>query len=159
VLAQHFRALETCHVIGLHSTSLENTSRWAAVDVDWHGDTSTAPEVNFPAALHWYDVLCRLGFHPLLTDSNGKAVTTCSRCSARRSPRPEYSPLLNGSLEITPPAAYRRRQRHFPSKKGSGPAALEAGSGCPAGITPETTGPESGTQPGGSRALTPWPFC
>jgi hypothetical protein len=29
-------------------------------------------EANLVAVLHWHDVLCRLGFQPLLTDSNGK---------------------------------------------------------------------------------------
>jgi hypothetical protein len=72
VLAQHFRACEPRHVVGLHSTSPNNTSKWAAVDLDWHGPTSTAPETNLAAALHWYDALRGLGFRPLLTDSNGK---------------------------------------------------------------------------------------
>jgi hypothetical protein len=71
VLARHFAATDTRHVIGLHSTSPANTSRWGALDIDWHGPTSTAPEVNLAAALHWYERLRRLGFAPLLTDSNG----------------------------------------------------------------------------------------
>jgi hypothetical protein len=42
-----------------------------ALDIDWHGPTSTALAVNLRAALAWYDWLTARGFHPLLTDSNG----------------------------------------------------------------------------------------
>jgi hypothetical protein len=70
-LARHFRACWPEHVIGLHSTSPINTSLWGAVDVDWHGPTSTAPAINLAAALAWHDRLRQLGFLPLLTDSNG----------------------------------------------------------------------------------------
>jgi hypothetical protein len=41
------------------------------VDIDWHGPTSTAPEINLRAALAWHDHLKASGFRPLLTDSNG----------------------------------------------------------------------------------------
>src|SRR5262249_47216394 len=72
VLRRHFAATAPEHVIGLHTTSQENTSRWGAIEVDWHGPTSTAPETNWRAALHWHDELRQMGFRPLLTDSNGK---------------------------------------------------------------------------------------
>jgi hypothetical protein len=71
LLARHFRATERGDLIGLHSTSADNTSLWGGVDIDWHGPTSTAPEINARAALAWYDSLTAGGFHPLLTDSNG----------------------------------------------------------------------------------------
>src|SRR5262245_32917716 len=32
-LARHFRATERAHVVGLHSTSPDNTSRWACIDI------------------------------------------------------------------------------------------------------------------------------
>lgn len=70
-LARHFRGGARYNLVGLHSTGTDNTSRWGAVDVDWHGPTSTAPEVNLRAALGWYDRLAGMQFHPLLTDSNG----------------------------------------------------------------------------------------
>src|SRR4051794_17631387 len=54
VLAGHFRARDRAGLVGLHSTSPENTSRWGALDIDWHGPSSTAPEVNLRAALAWY---------------------------------------------------------------------------------------------------------
>jgi hypothetical protein len=71
ILANHFAATDIRFVIGLHSTSPGNTSRWGAVDVDWHGERSTAPQVNLSAALHWYSRLQALGFRALLEDSNG----------------------------------------------------------------------------------------
>jgi hypothetical protein len=71
ILTRHFCGCHTRDIVGLHSTSLENTSRWGAVDADCHGPTSTAAEVNLRAVLAWYDVLVRQRFRPLLTDSNG----------------------------------------------------------------------------------------
>src|SRR5262249_4516852 len=59
-------------LIGLHSTAPGNTCRWGALDIDRHGDGGPAPETTLAAALHWFDRLCRLGFRPLLTESNGR---------------------------------------------------------------------------------------
>jgi hypothetical protein len=72
VLRNHFAAEVTRCVVGLHTTSPENTSRWGAAEVDWHGESSTASEINFTAVRHWHARLMDRGFHPLLTDSNGK---------------------------------------------------------------------------------------
>ncbi len=72
VLVRHFRARGRADVIGLHTSSLLGTCLWGAVDIDWHGPTSTAAAVNSWAALAWYDQLVGKGFHPLLLDSNGK---------------------------------------------------------------------------------------
>jgi hypothetical protein len=72
LLVRHFQGSAVEHVIGLHSTSLDNTSRWGGVDIDWHGAGSTAPEINLAAALAWYTALRHYGFTPLLTDSNGR---------------------------------------------------------------------------------------
>lgn len=70
-LGCHFRAMDRGTLIGLHSTSPDSTSKWGALDIDWHGPTSTAPDINVRAALAWYDRLARDGFRPLLVDSNG----------------------------------------------------------------------------------------
>jgi hypothetical protein len=72
ILQEHFRANRSSSVVGLHTTSLENTSRWAAAEIDWHGPTSTAPEINVAAAIAWHKRLETYGMSPLLTDSNGK---------------------------------------------------------------------------------------
>jgi hypothetical protein len=71
-LCNHFAADETRYVVGLHTTSPENLSRWGAVELDCHDETRSSPEVNLAAALHWYARLAEYGFRPLLTDSNGK---------------------------------------------------------------------------------------
>jgi hypothetical protein len=71
-LRRHFRATAPEHVIGLHTTAPDNTSRWGKIDIDQHGDTPVVPEANLAAALAWYAELARRDFHPLLTDSNGR---------------------------------------------------------------------------------------
>jgi hypothetical protein len=71
VLARHFRARRPDDVVGLHTTSPDNLSRWGALDIDRHGPTAGDPGVNLRAALAWHDRLAALGFRPLLTDSNG----------------------------------------------------------------------------------------
>src|SRR6516225_3019209 len=42
-IARHFRGHDQGHLIGLHSTSPDNSSRWGAADIDWHGDGSPDP--------------------------------------------------------------------------------------------------------------------
>lgn len=71
-LARHFRARGRTDVIGVHSTSIENTSLWGATDIDAHDGGRADPEANLRAALAWYARLVQLGFRPLLVDSNGK---------------------------------------------------------------------------------------
>jgi hypothetical protein len=71
-LARHFRARSRAEVIGLHSTTVDNTSKAGGLDIDWHGPESTAPAVNLRAALTWHERLARMGFRPLLVDSNAR---------------------------------------------------------------------------------------
>jgi hypothetical protein len=94
VLVRHFAGLRPEHVVGLHTTSPENTSRWGAVEVDWHGPLSTAPEVNLAAGLGWYDRLAGLGFSPLLTDSNGAGGYHLLVLFDRPTPTPEVYAFL-----------------------------------------------------------------
>src|SRR5260370_42214374 len=65
-LERHFRGQRPEDVVGLHSTSADNFCKAPTLDIDHHGETSTAPEVNLRAALCWYDLLAGRGFHPLL---------------------------------------------------------------------------------------------
>ncbi len=73
LLVRHFRATAPEHVVGLHTTAPDNTSRWGAVELDGHdGPDPPDPEVLFAAAEGWYRRQAGMGFRPLLTDSNGK---------------------------------------------------------------------------------------
>lgn len=70
-LARHFAGLDG-HLMSLHSTSADRTSRWIAIDIDRHdGDEVSTREGNFSAALAWHDLLASRGFDPLLMDTNG----------------------------------------------------------------------------------------
>jgi hypothetical protein len=71
ILTRHFVGLNVGDLIGLHSTSPDNRSRWGALDIDWHGDSSTDPQLNWEAAKHWFGKARGLGCRPLLEDSNG----------------------------------------------------------------------------------------
>ncbi|HEX5269701.1 MAG TPA: hypothetical protein VFW33_04395 [Gemmataceae bacterium] len=72
LLVRHFRGRRPEHVVGLHSTSTENTCLAARVDIDAHGPDGNDPAANLRAALAWYDHMRRLDFRPLLNGSNGK---------------------------------------------------------------------------------------
>jgi hypothetical protein len=71
LLIRHFKAADRSHLIGTHAADKDNFGRWGCIDIDHHGDTSPSPDVNLHAALAWYGKLVRLGFRPLLTQSNG----------------------------------------------------------------------------------------
>ncbi len=71
IIVRHYEGWDVGHLVGLHTTSPEITSRWGAAEIDWHGPASTGPEVNLAATLGWYEKLRNLGFQPLLIDSNG----------------------------------------------------------------------------------------
>ena len=73
-LEKHFKAKDGGGVLGLHSSSSDGTSRWFAIDIDLHDDDdlSVTREGNFVAAKAWWTKLRKLGFDPILFDSNGK---------------------------------------------------------------------------------------
>jgi hypothetical protein len=71
-LKRHFRSARPEDVIGLHTTSPDNTSKWGALEIDRHGEAGPGPEATLAAALGYCERLRALGFHPLLTDSNGR---------------------------------------------------------------------------------------
>jgi hypothetical protein len=72
LLTKHYRAQHAGDILGLHTADADNQSRGGAIDIDQHGDDPARAEANRIAALHWYSVLVRQGFRPLLTASNGK---------------------------------------------------------------------------------------
>src|SRR5205085_1867510 len=61
LLTRHFGGHDVGFLIGLHTTSIENTSRWGLIEVDCHGDVGD-PNANWNAVLVWYRLLRRLGF-------------------------------------------------------------------------------------------------
>jgi hypothetical protein len=72
LLIRHYRGATPEHVLGLHSTSPDNTCLTGALDIDRHDNSPIAAEVTEAAALAWFHKLQTLGFCPLLTDSNGR---------------------------------------------------------------------------------------
>jgi hypothetical protein len=90
-LVKHFKAKDGGGILGVHSTSSENTSRWFAIDIDLHDDDdlSVTKEGNFVAAMSWFRRLVDMGFDPLLMDSNGKGgyhlLVVFSRPMSKRS--------------------------------------------------------------------------
>ncbi len=73
VLQAHFRAEDRGNLIGLHTTSPNNSCHWMAIDIDHHGDPDADSEkVNELAALDLYEMLHEGEFGPLLFKSNGR---------------------------------------------------------------------------------------
>lgn len=73
ILQRHFAATNRGNLIGLHSTSPENTCRWFVIDIDQHHESNPQlAERNEQAALAFFNRLIELGATPLLIDSNGR---------------------------------------------------------------------------------------
>jgi hypothetical protein len=70
VLERHFRGKDCGHVIGLHTTSANNTGRWLAFDMDAH-DGATDGSANLQDALTLSAWLKGEGYAALLEDSDG----------------------------------------------------------------------------------------
>lgn len=126
-LARHFGARDRADLIGLHSTSLENTSLWGAVDIDWHGPTSAPAEVNWIAAHAWYVRRVSLGLHPLLTDSNGVGGFHLRILLAEPVPTPRVFPFLQSLIHdhsrygiCRPPETFPKQPRLCPTADGKG---------------------------------------
>src|SRR5262249_52094515 len=75
MLQQHFAGRNRGDILGLHSTVRDESgdcwSRWLGADIDRHGDEGD-PDANLRFALDRHERARRLGFRPLLFDSNGK---------------------------------------------------------------------------------------
>src|SRR5262249_9090221 len=70
-LIRHFRATDTNDIIGVYAYDADKKGKWVAIDIDAHDDQAD-PEANRRYAVHLYLNLGRLGFTPLLYESNGK---------------------------------------------------------------------------------------
>jgi len=69
-LERHYSGQDVCHILGIHAASIENTSRWIAIDVERH-DRQAVPLYNLRAITHWREELMALGFRPLMIDTDG----------------------------------------------------------------------------------------
>lgn len=73
VIQQHFHAEDQGHLVGLHTTSPDDTCRWMVIDIDHHGDPDANQEgINEAAAIEFYEMLAEAGLDPLLLKSNGR---------------------------------------------------------------------------------------
>ena len=73
VIQRHFMADDRGDLIGLHTTSPENTCRWLVVDIDHHGESDPDAECrNEDAAIAIRDKLENQGITSLLMRSNGR---------------------------------------------------------------------------------------
>jgi hypothetical protein len=72
-LEKHFKVRTGNGVLGLHSASPDQSSRWLAFDIDLHDadDLSISSLDTFGAARQIFDRLRALSLDPLLMDSNG----------------------------------------------------------------------------------------
>jgi hypothetical protein len=126
LLARHFRGRCAEHILGLHTTSTDNRSRWGAVDIDQHGDQSPDPAKNLAAALAWYDELVRHGFMPLLTDSNGRGGYHLRVIFGEPAPTPQVFSLMRWLVRdyadhglTAPPETFPKQARIDPDRFGN----------------------------------------
>jgi hypothetical protein len=87
-LVKHFHGKRTEELVGLHTTSPENTSLWGAVELDRHSDADPPPVLLRVAALILYNRLEALGLHPLLYTSDGRGGLHLRTLSSRPVPTP-----------------------------------------------------------------------
>ena len=72
-IQRHFMADDRGDLIGLHTTSPENTCRWLVIDIDHHGQSDPDAEYrNEDAAIAIRDKLENQGVTSLLMSSNGR---------------------------------------------------------------------------------------
>ncbi len=73
VVNQHFCATDRGDIIGLHTTSPENTCRWLVIDIDHHGDPNAEREArNEKAAFEIARIISEFGLTPLVMKSDGR---------------------------------------------------------------------------------------
>ncbi len=76
-LTRHFasRHHHKPQIIGLHAKSKQTTSKWLGIDIDCHDSDAVAAEDharrNLTGALKWWHDFQKMGYDPLLFDSNG----------------------------------------------------------------------------------------
>ncbi len=71
LLRRHFQATRADHLVGLHTTSIENTSRFVAFDIDAHSEGDD-PNRNRQTTRRLVETLRVNGLEPITEDSNGR---------------------------------------------------------------------------------------
>ena len=73
ILIRHYQGEEVSNLVGVHTTSADNTSSWLGIDIDLHGKPDKEKKLkNRQAAKQLYNKAKELGFDPLLISSNGQ---------------------------------------------------------------------------------------
>jgi hypothetical protein len=127
VVERHYRATRPEHVIGAHTTSPDNLSKFGTVEVDVHGEESNDPSVTWKAVIAWYDELRGRGSRPLLWDSNGRGGYHLDVFLAQPIPTPRlfaFLKALTADYERyglpAPPETFPKQQRLALKPDGSG---------------------------------------
>ena len=78
VIERHYRGDDPGKLIGLHAISVENTSRWFAIDIDQHGeDGPVQSEENLAAALAGMAICNISALRHFCSTVMVRAATTC----------------------------------------------------------------------------------
>ncbi len=70
IILRHYQGEQPGHLVGIHSASATNHSKWLAIDLDPQS-ADGQHLINLRAATHWKDELLTMGFRPVLLDVNG----------------------------------------------------------------------------------------
>lgn len=70
LLERHYSGHDVGHILGIHAASVENTSRWIAIDLQ-RLDDRAVPLNNLRAVTHWREELMLMGFRPLMIETDG----------------------------------------------------------------------------------------
>jgi hypothetical protein len=115
-LRRHFRGERTEELAGLHTTSPDNTSLWAAIEFDRHSDADPPAEVIQVAALVLHDRLVRQGLRPLLTTSDGKGGLHLRTLFSRPVPTPLLFAWLQALTEDYSALGLYKQPETFPKQ-------------------------------------------
>jgi hypothetical protein len=117
-LVRHFRATSPEHLVGLHTTSYDNLSRWGAIELDQHAEAADAAsaEANLQAIMALYGALERRFFRPLLTDSNGKGGFHLRALLEEPVPTPQLFAFLQALIRECPLIGPKVAAETFPKQ-------------------------------------------
>ncbi len=120
-LVRHFRGRDVGDLIGFHTTSLDNTSRWLAIDLDNHSGETEVQETNLRAAIHWCKRLENLGYHPLLLDSDGRGSLHLIVVFSEPAPTAQVFALGTNLVSDFKTIGFASEPEIFPKQRAVGP--------------------------------------